>query len=224
MRETNTIIIAMAIALSLALAGTAVAAGVSETGWQVRVYGAWVDPDLGATVTNDDGDPVSIGSSDAFGYGFGLDYRASERLSWSLDLLRVAPEISLSADLGPALELRTEDRLQVTPLLLGMGWHLTPGGPLDVAVGPVVGWVQFGDVTFDVGDEEPLRVVTSNKPAFGARVTVATALGDGDWSLNADVTYLKNDLEAGQAGGPSFDRREFSYDPLIVTVGVGYRF
>jgi len=224
MRETNSIIIAMAIALSLALAGTAVAAGSGEPGWQVRVYGAWVNPDLGATETNDEGEPVSIGSGDAFGYGLGLDYRASERISWSFDLLRVAPELTLSADLGPSLELRTEERLQVTPLLLGMGWHLTPGGPVDVAVGPVVGWVQFGDVTFDVGDEEPFRVVTANKPAIGARLAASTALGDGAWSLTGDVTYLKTDLEARNGDGSSFDKREFSYDPLIVTVGVGYRF
>lgn len=224
MRKSNTITVAVAIALALALAGTAGAAGSGDTGWQIRVYGAWVDPDLGSSIVNDDGEPVNVGSNSAFGYGVGLDYRASERISWSLDLLQVAPELTLSADLGPSLELRTEERMQVTPLLLGMGWHVTPGGPVDVAVGPVVGWVQFGDVTFDVGDEEPFRAVTANKPAIGARVAASTALGDGSWSLTGNVTYLKTDLEARNGDGPRFDKREFSYDPLIVTVGVGYRF
>lgn len=224
MSSRATTVVAIAYALALTAASATDAAGADNTGFQAKLHGAWFNPDPYVTVTTDSGDDLKVDSADAFGYGLGFEYRSSERWSWSFDLLTAEPKLSLAAEIEPGLSIRTEEAIRATPYLLGLEYHVTPGRPVDFSVALVAAWVQFGDATFNEGNGEFFQVVTDNKPGIGLRAGIESALGDGPWSFFAEATYLKVDLEARAADDPGYATKEFSYDPIIVSLGVGYRF
>jgi len=221
--QTSTTAWAAAIAVAVLMALGSVTAEAGDQGLHLKLLGVRVAPGLDDTVYNDADEPIQIRADNASGYGLGLEYRSSQRLSWTVEIMRADVDTSLEAAVTQGLTVRSQSSMRVTPLLAGLEYHLTPGGAIDVSVGPLIGWVRYGDVTFNVDEGESVTAVTRNKMAYGARIGAEVGLG-GRWAFSADVARLWTDLEASEGGGSPSDTEQFSFDPWIVTVGLGYRF
>lgn len=164
------------------------------------------------------------------GFGLGLEYRISPRIGVEANVSTA--EIEEDFDLVHIAVFPFESTVRVTPVTLQLDWHLTPGRAADLHIGPVVGWVLAGDIHVTTRGVFPFpgvsreRRTTDDAFAFGAHVDLDVPLGDRGLFLAFGATYLDADLETlefeeetGRAVESSFE-----FDPLIVQLGLGYRF
>lgn len=183
----------------------------AETGWRLKVAGVHLTPTAG-------GAPDSN-----VGAGIGVEYRASRRVGIELDAF--TSEVQDEQDFAFfQVLIHLETRLEVTPVLARLNFHLTPDRRADFYVGPVAGWVRYGDLEIRArgGFTEPtaFRVPTDDSFAWGAHAGLDLPLGSRGLFLNAGLTYLKTEVKT--VPEDAFPR--FDLDPLVTHLGLGYRF
>jgi outer membrane protein W len=213
------------VAVILVTICTATTSYGQADGWQLRLNGAWVTPDVDYSGPNDQGEVIRADSDRAVGYGRALEYRASRRVGWELGILRATPEIRLHGEVEPGSELSLAKKVSFVPVTLGLNLHLTPDGPIDVYAGPVVGYAFFGDLTYTFGaggSEQRIEFTSGNSFAWGATLGADVALGNGRWAVGAALTYLDigwkvTDVDSGES-------ETVDFNPLIATVGLRVRF
>ena len=155
-----------------------------------------------------------------------MEYRASRR--WGVELSATRAEVvsEVEFEIGVPELLVVESRIDTTPILARVNWHLTPESKADVYVGPVAGWVRYSDV--DVTFKGPIEVInvlvdpdiaTKDGFAWGAHLGLDVPFGSGGWFFNGGLTFLKAEVESRD-----FESNSFDLDPLTAHVGVGYRF
>ncbi len=136
--------------------------------------------------------------------------------SWAAELVLTVPQKhtlkSNGAQIGTLKHL--------PPTLLGQ-YHLSGLGALRPYVGAGINFTNFSDVKF-----EP-AVVTALRPNI-KRTSVGLALQagfdyelGGGWLVNVDVKKVKLDTDV-TSGGTKVGT--FTLDPVLFSVGVGYRF
>lgn len=165
------------------------------------------------------------------GFGLGLEYRASERFGIELGAFSSQIENGFDFD-EPGIELLDIDaEQQVTPILLQLNFHLTPGRRADVYLGPVVGLYAGGDV--DIAVRSPfaedgitrLKLTADEPVAWGAQVGVDLPIGDRGAFFHLGATYLTADVKLTEVDEDGeVNEIEASIDPLLVRIGFGYRF
>jgi outer membrane protein W len=195
------------------------AAGASP--WILRLYGAGADSSgdsiMTGPVRSDPSDLLSpfvttkrtIG--DGNGFGLGLERLVGARLGVELDALFLDLDGNRVFDFGDDWTM-TNPGVGMDAVSLGLNYHLTPDKMIDVFVGPFVSAVDYSDSGFNV-----------DEPKFGSEIGVGAKLGadfyfgsQSPWALSTSIRYL-----AASAGD---DANEFDVDPLIGTIGIGYRF
>ncbi len=106
------------------------------------------------------------------------------------------------------------------PTLLGQ-YHFTGMGAFKPYVGAGINYTRFSSVRFDPAVDAALSP-SIKKNSFGAAMQIGFDYAlDKNWSLNFDVkkVYIKTDVKSAGAKVGTF-----KVDPILVGVGVGYRF
>ena len=153
-------------------------------------------------------------ADDAMGYGLGYEYRHSKLLSFgaSLSYWKHEIHVTMTDEDGATLYDGKHGDWSWMPLLLDANFHVLGGEAVDLYLGPTVGYTMFGDFEED-GDS----FASNDQFTYGLNVGLDVALGE-NWAFSGGLRYLQFD---GEVEGYDY---KLPIDPLIVTVGVGYKF
>ncbi len=112
---------------------------------------------------------------------------------------------------------------RITPVYLRAQHPSHTKGPVDVYVGPLLAYVFYSSFDLVVDPMVPHRegFKTDDDIGVGISAGLDVLLGEGGWSLNAAFKYLDTTLVATAPDG-GIGRTDI--DPMIFSVGVGYRF
>jgi outer membrane protein W len=210
--------------LALALAVPAASVGAGDNGWQVKVGGVWIHPNLNYSSVEPEGEHLTAASDNAIGLGLGLEYRLSDRIGIELGVLRASPNLHLQVQVPTGWVLSAEDHLSFTPITAGFAVHLTPGKPVDLYVAPALAYVMYGDLHFAAFglQTETADLAVGNQWTWGLSLGADVRLGDGPWRINSAVSYIRTTLHATDI--ENGDPRKVDFNPFTVTLGIGYRF
>lgn len=206
------------LALASITAGNASAQSSQDPGWRAHLGAASIQATTGGSPELNPGAAV------------GLEYRASRRLGFELGVMSADIENDLDFGFFDFVSITIESKLRATPILAQLDVHLTPDHRVDLFIGPVVGYVLYGDREIRVRglpeEEESLAVLrtsTDDGIAWGAHLGLNAQLGHSRAFFTARASYLKAEVESS-AGDDELGALSFDLDPLAVQVGVGYRF
>jgi outer membrane protein len=179
-------------------------ADAGDSPWRLRLFALSMNP------TGDGG----------YGGGFELEYRVSRRLGIDFGVLTASPVIDVLIDEVGVISASAQPR--ITPIYAGLNVHLTPDRPLDIYIGPMLTYVVYS--SFDlVTDPWFCResFVTQNDFGIGFNLGLDIRLGDAGWLITAAFKYLDTTLEASP---PDESIGRTDIDPMIFSIGIGYRF
>lgn len=195
-------------------------AAASDARWGIEVTGGSVQS------------ASALGPDTSLGFGLGLEYRASRRLGVQLDIL--TSELDSEFDFFDLDLLVIESNLRMTPVLARLDVHLTPDRKVDLYLGPVLGYVRYGDIETGVRSDfldESIsveRVRTRNGFAWGGQIGMDIPMGSRGAFFTLKATYLEAEVETIEEIDDDGERSEiesgFDLDPFIVQAGFGYRF
>ncbi len=216
-RNAGSVCAALA-AFALSSSAPAAAQIDAGSGLRARVYGASVNSIFGGDFDS------------AAGYGLGLEYRASRRVGFELTALTSTVDSEIDFDFFGLIQLGVDSKLRVTPVLGQLNFHLTPDHAVDLYVGPIAGWMRYGDLETTVHSHVPgedsvevEKVRTQDSFAWGAHVDFDVPFGRSRAFFTGGATYLKAAVKAAPGQAEEGDTI-FHLDPLVLKVGVGYRF
>jgi outer membrane protein W len=217
----------------LAVGSRAMPAVAGDGQWHLRAQAVWTHPDLTWQSSPEPGDLVTVDADDAFGLAVSGEYQVSELLGVDLGIMRTTPDVRVrSEDSELGLSVSATDGLTMTPLSIGLNFHLTPSKSFDLYLGPFLAYVLYSDLqwtanaTIDVGSvpivvEDSLRMSVANDLAYGAVAGADIPIGSRRWFLSGTLRYMATELDATNPEGAG---ENLSLDPLIVTLGVRYSF
>jgi outer membrane protein W len=210
------------VVLAVVLAAGSAPSAAADGPWQVKVSGVSAQSTAGG------------GAEGPVGFGLGLEYRVTPRIGVELGGFSSEVEDAEVEFFLPSLDF--ENEVRITPLLVRLNFHLTPGRRADLYLGPVAGHVSLSDVTsrWDgvVIATESVRIEheAEDQLTWGGHVGVDVRLGNGSSFLTAGLTYLDVPLELDHpfAGDPTANLVPFpedgDVDPLVFHLGYSYRF
>jgi outer membrane protein W len=207
--------------LALTLVIPAASVGAADSGWQVKVGGVWVHPDLSYKPSYPVFEHIKTDGDNAIGLGLSLGYSFSDRLGLEVGALRANPELNLRVDFPGGQSIEASDSLAFTPITAGLAVHLTPGRSVDIYVVPAVAYVVYGNLHFSAaGDTASLEV--DNQWTWGISLGAEVRLGEGPWRFDGAVSYIRTSLNATDTDNG--DIHTVDCNPYMVTLGLGYRF
>jgi outer membrane protein W len=208
------------LGIALVLCAGSRAAAETERGWGIEVSGGSVQS------------VSELGLDSSAGFGLALEYRASRRLGVQLGVLTSEIDSEFGFEFFDLDLLVIESRLRMTPVLARLDVHLTPDRKVDLYMGPVLGYVRYGDikteVRSDVFGNEPIsvgRVRTRDGFAWGAQIGMDIPMGSRGTFFTLGATYLQAEVETSEETdeGALVDS-SFDLNPFVVQAGFGYRF
>jgi outer membrane protein W len=217
MRTTTLTSSLVILSLSILAGGRAAnAADQSDPGWRLKLTGASIQSTGGG------------GFSSSIGGGLGVEYRASDRFGIEFGAVTGKVDDKLGFDFFGEDVFTIETSLRVTPLLGRLNFHLTPGHKADLYLGPVAGWVRYGDIDVRVsapGEGSLLVDHVQNKDGFawGGHIGLDVPFGRSGFFFTSDATYLRSTVKP-TARSAAEGAAEFDLNPLIVQAGLGIRF
>jgi outer membrane protein len=196
------------------------AANAGDSPWRFRLFAVSMDPTGDTVFVPDTGERIHFDAGGGYGGGLELEYRASRRLGIDVGALTASPVIDVLIDEVGVISASARPR--ISPVYAGVNFHLTPDSTADLYVGPLLAYVVYS--SFDlVTDPWFLRewFVTENDWGIGINAGLDVRLGDGGWLLTAAFKYVDTTLEASP---PDESIGKTDIDPMIFSIGVGYRF
>ena len=227
MNPTRSLCMIAGLAAVVVVGGASTPAAAADSGWKLRASGLWVEPDFSWEEVSEYGERQSATASGELGFGLGLEYRVSGRLGIEASVAWVAPEIVVSLEQPPIIDVSSGDGLESTTIGLALNIHLTPNAVFDLYLAPTISYVFYGDLTFDLGmfcDPDMLCLFpfeVGDEVGWGGALGVDVPLGQGGWLLNGSVAYQSSDIEVTDPDG---DSESFGFDPITIALGVAYRF
>jgi outer membrane protein len=221
MRSSTYIPVASAIVIAFALCTLhPTSADAGESPWQLRVSGLSMNPTGDTVVVPDTGERIPFDAGSGYGFGIDLEYRASRRLGIDFGVLTAQPVIDVLIDEVGVISASAKPR--ITPVYAALNVHLTPDSRADLYVGPLLAYVVYS--SFDLVVDPWFLTegfVTENDFGIGINVGLDVRLGEGGWLLSAAFKYLDTTLVASP---PDESVGRTDIDPMIFSIGVGYRF
>lgn len=216
-------LVGLAVWLLLAAHLTAAGPVAAQSHWTLRAHGAvWTQISDQVTVTRDSaaGTPESgvHSISDGSSAGVGLEYRVTPRLGIELGFLvgRLDTEFRSGTAAGTVTDSDAFDTYATT---LGLLYHFRPDSPTDLYLGVFSQQLNFSDVTFQTAAGSSRKLTFDDDYGIGIKLGFDRPFRrQSSWLFSADVRYVLTLLEAEVAG------EDLDVDPLILSVGVGYRF
>jgi len=218
------------ILLSLILGLVLGAAGIAEANddtWRIRAFyvGTWPSTDSYQTES-------VIGDSLLFselsvdnGQGFELDigYMLNRKLELVLTGIFTDLEGTFVAGIEPGEEsdrVTDNNTVDFYTINFGANYHFTPDSRVDFYLGAFAGVFSYDSVKFNlpVIDEE-IKINFDDQFSYGFNAGIDVPFtSDGPVFIALAVKYLISDLK--EDGGP----REIAIDPIIGSIGIGFRF
>lgn len=226
-------LVLLLVTTCLALGSTTLPAAAGDGQWHLRVHAAWVRPDLSWQMSPEPGTVVRVDADDAWGLGISGEYQVSELLGIDLGIMRAVPDVDLHVeDSSLGASISASDGLTMTPLSLGLNFHLTPKQRFDLYIAPYLAYVLYSDVEWRVKEtliidgvpvelEDAIRFAVSNDLAYGAVLGADIPIGPKRWYFSGSLRYMVTELDGTDDEG---DREILDLDPFIVSVGVRYSF
>jgi outer membrane protein W len=187
-----------------------------------------VDSIPNSTITGNLGFEYMISNS------FGLDFNISTSthditLDYSGDVIWT-PLDDPAANEASQIVGGQSGEIRMTPITMGLSYHLGLSEAVNLYFGPLIGVVMYGDAQLQPGEfvielsefisHTPLdagRANVKNDFTYGAALGLDVAFNES-WSFSASARYLLTTVEV--AG----ETPEVDLDPLLAQVGLGYRF
>jgi len=222
MRRIITICFTLVILLSMS---SGVAA--SDTSWIIRgnYVMTWPSTDSYQTESVIGDNPLlnEFSLDSGQGFGFDLEYKMNPKLGLAVMAIFTDIEGTFVAGIEPGEQSdRVSDNNTVDTYTVNFGanYHFTPKSRADFYLGAFVGWWSYDSIKFQlpVLDEE-VKIDFDDQFSYGLNAGIDVPFGaDSSWLFTAALKYLVSDLK--ESGGP----REIAIDPLIASIGIGYRF
>ena len=202
------------VAALAAVAGVANAA--DEGNWMVRARALYMNPD----------------NDNSGGLGLPIDVEAENKVFPEIDITyfftkNIAAELILTYPQKHDVELGGVGigSVKHLPPTLTLQYHFNPEGSVRPYAGIGLNYTRFSSVKLDAGTVLGGSVpLTMDRSSFGwaAQLGVDIRLAP-QWFLNLDAKYVKidSDIEVKGAGVPV---TKLDIDPLLLSVGLGYRF
>jgi outer membrane protein W len=190
-----------------------------EGRWTIRGWGARVDP------TDDKwrGEYLGIDDASQFsltrGIGIGADAEYQMNRRWGVDfglMAGVPVEMHWMFDTVALWEMDTAD-LDVMAAFVGLNYHFLPDSRIDIFAGPFVSLFEFGSTSFKTANGYDTKVDPDGEFALGAIVGFDIPFSaDSSWIATGGVRYIPLSIEDSPI--------KFDVDPMIYSLGIGYRF
>lgn len=207
---------------SLVLIAPAAAFADDDTGWRLRLFGVYVDPDLGFTGTANTGQPVRVETGTDVGFGIGAEYRFNRRFGFEVSIFEASPRFDLRIETTDFGTLELGDSPRIAPLTTGVTFHLTPDRPADLYLAARVVHVLYGDVMLVDPTLGSQRLRSIDDWGWGVALGADVTFGDSAWGLNLEIAHLDTVLVVVDDEDDS--RVRLGLDPLLFQAGVFYRF
>lgn len=197
-----------------------VASEGGESPWRLRVSVLSMNPTGDTVYVPESGERIDYNADSGFGYGFDLEYRASRSLGIDFGAFTASPAIDVLIDEVGVISASAKPK--ITPVFVALNIHLTPDRPVDVYIGPLLAYVFYS--SFDLVVDPWFLTegfVADDDVGIGIALGLDVRLGEGGWLLNAAFKYLDTTLVASP---PDEGIGRTDIDPMIFSVGIGYRF
>jgi len=208
------------VALAFMVLAHPAQAAEGEPVWLLRLDLSWVDPSGDFVTADVGGTTASAGFDTGFGGGVRGEYQFSDRYGVEIGVLGAGSVDVASGIFGGTVG----SAVQVSSFALftvGLNVHLTQDAPIDLYVGPLLALVSYDsvDVRTTIGTATT-SVSVDNDVGLGAILGLDVPIGERGWLIQTNLRYVDTDIE--NSGGIILINSEF--DPLIFSVGFGYRF
>ncbi len=199
-----------------ALAAVAGIAQADEGNWMVRARALHMNPDNG----------------NSGGLNLPIDVKAENKTFPEIDITyfftpNIAAELILTYPQKHDVELGGTGigSVKHLPPTLTLQYHFNPTGTIRPYAGLGLNYTRFSSVNLDagpvLGGSVPLKIDRSSV-GFAAQVGADFQIAP-QWFLNVDVKYVTIDTDIFvKANGAKVT--ELDVDPLLIGVGIGYRF
>ncbi len=191
--------------------------------WTVRAYGARLDTSadeffLASTDPATNTIPIRehFNIENGSGFGFGLEYRPTQKIGVEAGLLLASLDASYKLDIGSDWAMDQDD-VDFTAFTLGLNFHpLETSGRFDLFLGPFIGFSNFDDADFSaLGTTKGYDF--DGGFLWGAQIGFDLLFTEGGpWAFTSALRYLETSAEEN-----SF---EIDLDELILSAGIAYRF
>ncbi|MDA1000977.1 MAG: outer membrane beta-barrel protein [bacterium] len=191
--------------------------------WIVRVRGIYVNPQESSSSIRPDLLTSKLGVSDDTVPEVDITYMLTKHLG--LELIAAYTENDLVGN-GGISGLGVVGRTKLLPPTLTLQCHPFPDSKIRPYVGVGVNYTLFFDERSTPSLEGTLGKTSINlDPSWGIAFQggVDIELGKG-WFLNFDLKYIDIDTDGTLKSGATKRRVDVDIDPLIIGVGIGFRF
>jgi outer membrane protein W len=203
--------------------------------WNLRFGVLLADTEGDAAVSADPGS-VNLNLNAGGGGGVNLERQVSPLVGVEFGISTIGSNIGLSTGAGTKHAFTSTDILIMTPLTLGVNFHVANGGPVDVYAGPLLAYNRYSELSVRTGVDFPwwpwgdddsattaVRWTDSSELTWGARAGLGVFFGKKrKWSAEFSLTYLDATYEAERESDSA--RTSISLDPLMFGFGFGFRF
>ncbi|MBP7148678.1 MAG: outer membrane beta-barrel protein [Acidobacteria bacterium] len=193
----------LAALVVLVAVGAAAAQDMSNI---VRGHVVYVEPTGDANV-----DGIKLEADSATGLGVSYERLLSGNMGLEFGIFSTDNDVegSLRGD------TRTIGEFSITPLTVGLNFHVAKSDSFDFYVGPVIAYVMYDDVDTRRGFGSNIGV--DDDFGFGAVAGIELP-GSGNWAFSAQLKYLATSAEA------SDEDFELDVNPWVIQAGAAYRF
>jgi outer membrane protein len=190
--------LAVAAALS-----TPVVAAAEDGPWMVRVRALYMD------VRNGNSPDVDLEAENKLFPEFDISYFLTKN---------IAAELVLTYPQKHDIELGGTDigSIKHLPPTLLLQYHFNPEGQFRPYVGAGINYTHFSSVDIDV----PGVDIDRNSVGIALQIGADYKLENG-WFLNADIKYVDINTKVTAGGNKLTDLK---IDPMLYSIGIGYRF
>lgn len=183
--------------------------------WTVRVFGGPYDADDRSTPVDTATLRDSVWVDKGKLFGASIEYKPTDKLGIEAGFMLADQDAHWMYD-STTQWLMDEESLDTQIIALGVNWHLLdPASTVDLFVGPFVGFVSFDDIDFADGNQVR-NVDFDSETTFGAQLGLGIGFGESPVSFQASIKYLNLDADD--------DVFDLGLDPLVGTVGLGFKF
>jgi outer membrane protein W len=195
-------------------------AAAAASWWQLVLDFSWIDPSGSRISTNAGGQVSGTNFDSGVGAGIRAEYHFSNRFGVEIGVLgTVNVDVSVGSPGGTFGSNVAVSSF--TPVTLGFNVHLTPDRPVDLYVGPLLALSNYGKVDVSTGMGTATTTVSiDNDVGYGAILGLDLPLGDHGWLVQANLRYIVTEMK-DSGGAISFSG---DFNPVIFSVGLGYRF
>ena len=211
---------AVMITMFIAFATLPGTVSADEDPWKFRFAVVSMNPSSGQFVVSESDERFSYQSDGGVGVAIDFEYRASRRLGIDFGVISASPGFTVDVDAEP-LSVSASSDIRITPIYAALNIHLTPDSRFDLYLGPLLAYVTYDSFELVAGTELREGFSAEEDLGFGAVLGLDIGLGSGRWSLTTAVRYLNTTLEASPSDGGV---GKTDIDPMIFSVGFGYRF